>query len=59
MAKLKQIDINEALELTRTRNDIWVINNLDKPVVKNFNNMTVGNVIAKENDFIIFVIEEG
>lgn len=59
MAKIKQIDINEALELTRTRNDIWVINNLDKPVVKNFNNMTVGNVIAKENDFIIFVIEEG
>lgn len=59
MAKIKQIDINEALELTRTRNDILVINNPDKPVVKNFNKMTVGDIIAKENDFIIFVIEEG
>lgn len=59
MAKIKQIDIITALELARTRNDIWVINNPDKPVVKNFNKMTVGDTIAKADNYIIFVIEEG
>ena len=58
MAKIKQIDINEALELTKTRADIYVIANTEKPVIKNFKNMSVGNVISEADNHIIFVIEE-
>jgi hypothetical protein len=59
MKKLKQIDITNALELAKNNdNNIYVITNPDKPVVKSFNKMSVGDVLAKPDEFIFFVIEE-
>lgn len=56
---LKQIDITEALELTKDNdNKIYVITNPDKPVIKRFEKMSVGDVLAKPDEFIFFVIEE-
>lgn len=56
--KIRQIDITEALELTKVNKKIYVITNPDKPVVKSFNTMHVGDVLKDNNEFIFFVIEE-
>lgn len=57
--KIRQIDITEALELAKTKEEIYVITNPDKPAVKLFKNMSVGDVLEEPNEYIFFVIEEG
>ena len=56
--KIRQIDITEALELTKKKEDVYVITNPIKPAIKNFKNMLVGNVLADPGECIFFIIEE-
>lgn len=56
--KIKQITITEALELAKGDVNIYVITNPNKPVIKSFNNMSVGDVLAENTEYIFFVIEE-
>ena len=56
--KIRQIDINEALELTKSKVSVYVITNPKKLAIKFFNNMAVGEVLKTDNEFIFFVIEE-
>lgn len=56
--KIKQIDITEALDLTKENKSVYVITNPNKPAVKSLNNMAVGDVLKEHNEFIFFVIEE-
>ena len=56
--KIRQIDINETLELARKGGNVYVITNPNKPGIKSLNNMSVGDVFAENTEFIFFVIEE-
>ena len=56
--KIKQITVTEALELVKENANIYVITNPNKPVIKNLNKMSVGDVLAENTEFIFFVIEE-
>ena len=57
--KIKQITIAEALELAKENHSIYVITNPNKPVIKSFNNMSIGDVLGENTEYIFFVIEEG
>lgn len=56
--KIRQIDITEALELAKTNTSVYVITNPNKPAIKSFNNMSVGDVLTEESEYIFFVLEE-
>ena len=59
MAKvIKQIDINEALEITRKGGKVFVITASNKPTIKNFSSLSVGAVFNEKTDCILVVFEE-
>ncbi len=55
---LKVIEINEAIELAKKGIKVFCMTISDKPVVKNFKNLMIGDAFGKENDYIFFMFEE-
>ena len=56
--KIRQIDITEALDLARADKKVFVISNPSKPIIKSFNNLPVGEVLADKGTYIFVVFEE-
>ena len=56
--KIKQIDITEALERAKKGDKVYVLTGENKPIVKQFNNLSVGDVFKDSSEYIFFVIEE-
>ena len=56
--KIRQIDITEALESSKKGEKVYVIPSTDKPTIKIFNNMSVGEVLKDDSDYIFIVFEE-
>lgn len=56
--KIKQISITEALEFSKLGRKVYVIPSVDKPSIKSFNNMSVGDVLKEKSEYIFFVFEE-
>ena len=55
--KIKQISITEAIEHSKLGRKVYVITSVDRPVIKSFNNMPVGDVLDDDNEYIFFVFE--
>lgn len=55
--KIKQISITEALEYSKSGRKVYVIPSTDKPNIKLFNNMSVGEVLDENNEYIFIVFE--
>lgn len=55
---IKQIDFAEAMELSRTGKKVYVIPNPEKPVIKSFNNLSIGEAIDGSESMIFVVFEE-
>ena len=56
--KIKQISITEALEYSKSGRKVYVIPSVDKPSIKLFNSMSVGQVLNENNEYIFIVFEE-
>lgn len=56
--KIRQIDFNEAMELTKTKAPVYVITNPDKPVIKSFRKLSIGEAIGDNKNYM-FVVFEG
>jgi len=56
--KIKQIDITEALEITRNGGKVFVITASDKPTIKSFRTLAVGEVLSEKVDHVLVVFEE-
>ncbi len=56
--KIKQIDITEALELTKKGDKVYVISFGKIPVIKSFNKLSVGDVLADNSGYIFVIFEE-
>ena len=55
--KIRQINFSEAMELARTETPVYVITTPKKPVIKNFNNLSIGEAVADNDTYIYLVIE--
>lgn len=55
--KIKQISITEAIECSKLGRKVYVITSVDRPVIKSFNNMAIGDVLNENNEYIFFVFE--
>lgn len=59
MKNIKQIDIAKALELTRKGEKVYVITfNSKTPIIKSFNNLSVGDVLSEDNGYMFVIFEE-
>lgn len=59
MRNIKQIDITEALELTKKGETIYVITFGSKtPIIKTFNKLSVGDVLSDDNGYMFVIFEE-
>lgn len=56
--KIKQIDINQALEITRNGGKVYVITFAGKPILKSFNKLAVGDVLSDKSEYMFVVFEE-
>ena len=56
--KIRQIDISEALEISKKGEKVYVITFAGKPIIKSFNNMSVGDVLNENSEYIFIVFEE-
>jgi len=56
--KIKQIDITEALEITRKGGKVFVITVSDKPTIKNFRTLAVGEVLNDKSEYMFVIFEE-
>lgn len=56
MRKIKQIDFNEAIELTRAGKQVLALTVVKKPSVKAFRNLLIGEAIR--GDYIFQLVEE-
>ena len=56
--KIRQIDINEALEITRKGGKVFVITSSNKPTIKNFSSLSIGEALGEKTDCILVVFEE-
>jgi len=56
--KIKQIDINEALEITRKGGKVFVITVSDKPTIKNFRTLAVGEALNDKSEYMLVIFEE-
>ena len=56
--KIKQISISEAMDLSKSGRKVYVIPSTDKPTIKLFNNMSVGDVLDENNEYIFIVFDE-
>lgn len=55
--KIKQISITEALELSKLGQKVYALTP-NKPTVKSFNNLSVGDVMKNESEYIFVLFEE-
>lgn len=55
--KIKQISITEAIEYSKLGRKVYVITSVDKPSLKLFNNMAIGEVLNENNEYIFIVFE--
>lgn len=55
---IRQISFNEAMELARTEIPVYVITNPNKPVIKSFRNLSIGEAIGDNGNYIFVVFEE-
>ena len=58
MKNIKQIDITEALELTKKGEKVYVISFGKAPIIKSFNNLSVGDVLKEDNGYMFVIFEE-
>ena len=56
--KIRQIDFTEAMEFIKSGKKVFVITNPEKPVIKSFSNLTVGEAIDNDETYIFVVFEE-
>jgi hypothetical protein len=54
---IKQVDFDEAIELTRAGKHVLALTVLKKPSVKAFRNLLIGEAI--QGDYIFQLVEEG
>jgi hypothetical protein len=55
---VKQIDINKALEITRKGGKVFVITASDKPTIRNFHTLPVGEALSNKSDIVLVEFEE-
>ena len=56
--KIRQIDFSEALEITRKGEKVSVITASNKPTIKNFSALSIGEVLNEKSESILVVFEE-
>ncbi len=56
--KIRQIEFSEAMELSRIGKKVYVIPNPEKPVIKSFNKLSIGDAIDGSESMIFVVFEE-
>ena len=56
--KIKQIDFNEALEITRKGGKAFVIMASEKPTIKSFRTLPVGEALSEKSDHVLVTFEE-
>ena len=56
--KIRQIDFNEALEITRKGGKAFVITASNKPVIRSFSALSIGTALNDKSESILVVIEE-
>ena len=56
--KIKQIDITEALEITRKGGKVYVITFAGKPILKSFGKLAVGDVLSDKAEYMFVIFEE-
>lgn len=55
---IRQIDFTEAMELATEAVQVFVIPNPKKPVIKSFNNLSIGEAVSDNGNYIFVVFEE-
>lgn len=55
---IRQIDFAEAMELSRTGKKVYVIPNPEKPGIKRFDSLSIGEAIDGSESMIFVVFEE-
>lgn len=56
--KIKQIDFNEALEITRKGGKAFVVTASDKPTIRSFRTLPVGEALSEKTDIVLVTFEE-
>lgn len=51
--KIRQIDFNEALEITRKGGKAYVITASDKPTIRSFRTLPVGEALSEKSDYVL------
>ncbi len=55
---IRQIEFSEAMRLAKDGIQVYVITNPKKPIIKSFNNLSIGEAI-NDNENYIFIVFEG
>ena len=55
--KIKQITFNEAMDVTKSGGKVFVIANPEKPVIKGFSNLSIGDALEANGKYIFVVFE--
>lgn len=56
--RVRQISFSEAMELARTETPVYVITTPNKPIIKSFRNLSIGEAVADNNTYIFVIFEE-
>ena len=56
--KIRQIDFTEAMELTRSGKKVFVITDPEKPSIKQFKKLAIGEALCDNGKYIFVVFEE-
>lgn len=54
---IRQIEFAEAMRLAKEGTPVFVIPNPKKPVIKSFNNLTIGEAVSENTNYIYVVFE--
>jgi len=54
---IRQIEFAEAMKLAKEGIPVYVIPNPKKPVIKSFNNLSIGEAVADNGNYIFIVFE--
>lgn len=55
--KIKQITFNEAMDSVKAGKKVFVISNPEKPVIKSFSNLSIGDALEANGKYIFVVFE--
>ena len=54
---IRQIEFSEAMRLAKEGTPVYVITTPKKPVIKSFNNLSIGEAVRDSGEYIYLVFE--